>query len=120
MTLSRSEVAELSVREAKWRGRLRAQDAVEPTRISPAPERELAAVENDGRHADRAGPSGQQGRGLLGDARRVASEVVALDELPAFGALVPPNAIGIGALLHLALVDGRGLDAAAGLDEVLL
>ncbi len=62
----------------------------------------------------------EQRRRLLGDAAGVAGQVPALDELPALGALVAADAVGVGALLHLALVDGRGLDAAAGLDQVLL
>ena len=57
----------------------------------------------------------EQRRRFFGDARGVAGEVVALDELPPLGALVAADAVGVGAVLHLALVDRRGLDAAARL-----
>ena len=47
-------------------------------------------------------------------------QVVALHELPALRALVPPDAVRVRPLLHLALVDRRRLDAAARLHQLLL
>src|SRR5262249_50105631 len=49
-----------------------------------------------------------------------ADQVHRLDQLVAGGALVATEAVRVGALLHFLLAYGQGLDAAAGLDEVLL
>ena len=86
--------------------RLRAQHAVQLDGVAAALvdlQGELAAVEDDRRDAGRAGLCREQRRRLLGDARRVPGQVVAFHELPALRALVPPDAVRIRALLHLAL-----------------
>ena len=117
------EAAELVGREEARAGErgLGAEHAVELDGVAAGLvdlQRDLGAVEDDGRDAGRAGLGAQQRCGFFGDALGVAGEVLALDELPALGALVAADAVRVGAVLHFALVDGGGLDAAAGLVRV--
>src|SRR5207248_5412394 len=103
--------------------RLRAELAVQLDRMAARLvdlQRHLATVEDHRRRTRLLRFRAKQRGGLFRRALGVAREVVALDELPAFRALVPANAVRVRAVLHFALVDGRRLDATTRLVQLLL
>ncbi len=83
-------------------------------------QRHLVRVEDDRRHDRRAHVRGQQRFCLLGDPRRLRGEIEAFDVLPAALRARPDVGAGIAPQLEHAVANGRAVDPAAALDQLLL
>ncbi len=80
----------------------------------------LGAVEDQRHPARRARRGAEERDRLFGDASGVADEIHLLDGLVAGAELVPPEAVGMAAHLHLVGARRRGVHAAPGLPDELL